>query len=1062
MKIVFFLFFLFRVLLVPAQTDLKPLPLYAITPSADRNFTIRYRPHFGVTSVNHRLAWSGSEATISYFDGLGRCVQVVEAGANPDRLDLITPVSPDFYGREGVKSYLPYIGDTDKGIYNTGAQSAQNNYYGGLYGSSGGNAYAYSERRYEESGAGRLLESSRPGAAYRLSGGHTIRYNYGLNGGNEVRRYVYTNGNVSSPEYFAAGTLYRQEISGEDDRRRIVFTNFRGDAVLERCYASSGEALDTYYVYDVLDRLVCVIPPLPGDSAAISPVSLSAYGYRYSYDKRGNVTERMLPGVVTEKIGYNAAGLPVSRDQGDRHFMLSYDNHNRLLQESYRYGSGNSIVLAERRYDSYPSVNGLGFVAATGYASAYDSRVIGLQTYEKERILAGNSVSEPGLPGRYVERCFYYDSKGRLIQRVEKNHLGGVSRYHYAYDFVGNVTSECETHTLGGVTTSLEKINNYDHVSRLLCCKVYLNGVYKGKVDYGYDALGRLSARRYGENAATEALSYDIRGRLTSQVSSFFRLGLRYENAQKGQGLYGGDISEWSCRYGNKAEQLYTFTYDGTGRFTGGNHYENGVLVNKYVEQGINYDKNGNILSLKRYNNGVLVDNLTYNYNGNRLVGLTESAVVASGDIYERKNVSSSSYDYDIYGNLSKDSRKNLNFEYNILNLLHNVREGSTLMTGYEYGYGGDKLKVSGRDGSGYAYVGNLVYRFTGSSFVFESGLFGEGVVSANGICYHLKDHLGSIRAIVDGSGRLLEENDYYAFGQRHPRSEHAQSSANRFKYNGKELQTVGGLGYLDYGARMYDQSLGRWLTTDPLSEKYYGLSPYVYCGNNPLNMIDPDGREVRGITKQDAQNFRNDIYKVLADDKFANVRTLIDIKGKTFKSIDAGKLSSAMEGLTLTDDESAYITMITGAINSKDVYKVEYVSGEYTSSEGAKAFVNHMNKELGEGIGDKMVTPDGKLSSAWIRNSGDGLNVPTQNGSHSFIGGSLQGSERAVTSGHEVFGHGIPAAKKLKPAENNANAIRTDNLIRRILGLPQRDGSNHGGYKEGHIINPYILPILK
>ena len=143
--------------------------------------------------------------------------------------------------------------------------------------------------------------------------------------------------------------------------------------------------------------------------------------------------------------------------------------------------------------------------------------------------------------------------------------------------------------------------------------------------------------------------------------------------------------------------------------------------------------------------------------------------------------------------------RINLNFEYNILNLLHNVREGSTLIVGYEYGYGGDKLKVSGRDGSGYAYVGNLVYRLTGSSFVFESGLFGEGVVSANGICYHLKDHLGSIRAIVDGSGRLLEENDYYAFGQRHPRSEHAQSSVNRFKYKGNELQTTGGLGYLDY-----------------------------------------------------------------------------------------------------------------------------------------------------------------------------------------------------------------------------------------------------------------------
>ena len=61
MKIVFFLFFLFRGFWVLAQTDLEPLPLHTITPSADRNYTIRYRPHFGVTFVNHRLGLSGSE-----------------------------------------------------------------------------------------------------------------------------------------------------------------------------------------------------------------------------------------------------------------------------------------------------------------------------------------------------------------------------------------------------------------------------------------------------------------------------------------------------------------------------------------------------------------------------------------------------------------------------------------------------------------------------------------------------------------------------------------------------------------------------------------------------------------------------------------------------------------------------------------------------------------------------------------------------------------------------------------------------------------------------------------
>ena len=58
----------------------------------------------------------------------------------------------------------------------------------------------------------------------------------------------------------------------------------------------------------------------------------------------------------------------------------------------------------------------------------------------------------------------------------------------------------------------------------------------------------------------------------------------------------------------------------------------------------------------------------------------------------------------------------------------------------------------------------------------------------------------------------------------------------------------------------------------------------------------------------------------------------------------------------------------------------------------------------------------------------------------------------RPVTSGHELFGHGIPSANGLSSSDNNNNAIRTDNLIRRLLKMPQRDGSDHSGYKEGQI----------
>ena len=125
----------------------------------------------------------------------------------------------------------------------------------------------------------------------------------------------------------------------------------------------------------------------------------------------------------------------------------------------------------------------------------------------------------------------------------------------------------------------------------------------------------------------------------------------------------------------------------------------------------------------------------------------------------------------------------------------------------------------------------------------FESAGFNEGRIYSGGAYYHVKDHLGSIRLVMDQTGSVKEQNDYYPFGMRQEPSNYALFAGNRFKYNGKEEQTTGGLGYLDYGARMYDAESGRWFGVDPLSEKYYGISPYAYCGNNPLTYVDPDGR---------------------------------------------------------------------------------------------------------------------------------------------------------------------------------------------------------------------------
>lgn len=105
---------------------------------------------------------------------------------------------------------------------------------------------------------------------------------------------------------------------------------------------------------------------------------------------------------------------------------------------------------------------------------------------------------------------------------------------------------------------------------------------------------------------------------------------------------------------------------------------------------------------------------------------------------------------------------------------------------------------------------------------------------------------------IITNEGPIMEENHYYPFGLLiHPLSTSGSGRLqNKFKYNDKELQNNefadgSGLEWYDYGARMYDQQIGRWNAIDQLTEKYYPVSPYAYAANDPVKFIDIDGKDI-------------------------------------------------------------------------------------------------------------------------------------------------------------------------------------------------------------------------
>ena len=94
---------------------------------------------------------------------------------------------------------------------------------------------------------------------------------------------------------------------------------------------------------------------------------------------------------------------------------------------------------------------------------------------------------------------------------------------------------------------------------------------------------------------------------------------------------------------------------------------------------------------------------------------------------------------------------------------------------------------------------------------------------------------------------------NYYPFGAQLCDGS-TDSNAQSRRYNGKELDNMHGLNTYDYGARQYNPVTARWDRVDPLSEKYYSVSPYAYCANNPVRYIDPDGRYT--ISKEQAKKY--------------------------------------------------------------------------------------------------------------------------------------------------------------------------------------------------------------
>jgi RHS repeat-associated protein len=224
------------------------------------------------------------------------------------------------------------------------------------------------------------------------------------------------------------------------------------------------------------------------------------------------------------------------------------------------------------------------------------------------------------------------------------------------------------------------------------------------------------------------------------------------------------------------------------------------------------YDANGNITSfdgrsfLYESKNNRMTKDGSSSY-GFDTIGRVTNAVgsTVTYDLFSSmKTHGTNSYSYDSFGQRIKKTENSVATYY--------ITSGEQVLSEYD---NGNNLKAE---------------------YIYAAGRMVTKYDPDQGYLWFYTDHLGSTR-LVDGSdstGQKDMSRDYYPYGEA---LRVIGSNHTAYQFSGKELDS--GIGLYYFGARYYNPAIGRWYVPDPAGQ---GWSPYGYCGNSPLNYVDPHG----------------------------------------------------------------------------------------------------------------------------------------------------------------------------------------------------------------------------
>jgi RHS repeat-associated protein len=416
------------------------------------------------------------------------------------------------------------------------------------------------------------------------------------------------------------------------------------------------------------------------------------------------------------------------------------------------------------------------------------------------------------------------------------------------------------------------------------------------------------------------------------------------------------------------------------------------------------------------------MDSLTYKYNRdgsgnlvNNKLDHVNDQVSSSNYSVDIDNQSAGNYGYDEIGNLKKDVSENIDTVrwtvYGKINKI--VKSSGSVNIKYGYDAGGNRTTkiVSGAADTTTYYIrdaqGNVlaVYTKKGTDSLKwdEQHLYGSSrlgmwlpdslptsppiVMDSTAIqdslmigsrTYELTNHLGNVLSTIsdkkignDSSGtvnyyiaEVLSQMDFYPFGMLQPERQYSPSSSSglyRYGFNGKENDNeVKGEGnQQDYGMRIYDPRLGRFLSVDPISREYPYLTPYQFSSNRPIDGVDIDGLEYFQSAKFGGksslyllQMYRSDGNYTYDADAFEKGKLIKNPPEKMFRIMNRKIHEIVMnhpqnyEGIVNTDDDAIpEVKMVKKQKNTRQ--------GRAIEEREVKAAAKEMSPDMAQGLLD-------------------------------------------------------------------------------------------------------------